>query len=180
MILGPFQHWIFPLPHPQLYRLWWIKVCSVGFSLNFANYDISGCIPWLFNNSFCHFAHYHICFNVGIGYNHGSLHKWVVHTTCPDRFLGPEGPVSSGCVSVTVTAHHNSTQIERHVIPAEYLTAAPPRGKDQKCLILKGKMAGQVHCVKLCKTRQQPPMVILYNGTSLPLSDTCLVIEACT
>ena len=80
MILGPFQHQIFPLPHPQLYRLQWIKVCSVSFGLNFANYDTSGCIPWLFDDSLCHFAHYHICFNVGIGYNSGSLHKRVVHT----------------------------------------------------------------------------------------------------
>ena len=131
-------------------------------------------------DAFCRFTDFHVCLNVGIGYNHGLLCKQVVYTTCPDRFLGPEGPIPPGCVSVTITAHHDSTRIEHHVIPAEHLTPAPPRAKNHKCLVLKGEMSGQIHHVKQCKTRQQPPMVILYNGTSLPLNDTFWIVDART
>ena len=101
----------------------------------------------------------------------------MVRTTCPDQFLGQNGPVPTGCVSVTVTGNRDSTRIEHHVVPAIYLTAAPPRAKGQKCLVLKGEMAGQVHYTKVCKTRQKPPVVVLSNGITLPLDDTCLVID---
>ena len=118
----------------------------------------------------------HVCFNVGLGYNCGCLDKHVVRLTCPDQFLSPNGKVPDGCVSVTVTAHCDSTKIEHHTIHAEHLTASPPRGKDQNCLILKGDRAGQVHKVKDCKSRQQK--VILYDRTLFTFDDICLVIDA--
>ena len=135
-----------------------------------------GNIPWLFDDAFCRFTDFHVCLNVGIGYNRGSLCKLVVSTTCPDRFLGKEGQVPPGCLSVTVTAHHDSTKIKHHMVPAVHLTAAPPRAKGQKCLILKGEIAGQIRGVKECKLRKQ--QVILSSGVMLPLDDVCLVIEA--
>ena len=100
----------------------------------------------------------------------------MVRTTCPDRFLGKEGQVPPGCLSVTVTAHRDSTKIEHHMVPAVHLTAAPPRAKGQKCLILKGKIVGQIWGIKECKLRKQ--QVILSSGVMLPLDDVCLVIEA--
>ncbi|KIM55528.1 hypothetical protein SCLCIDRAFT_30313 [Scleroderma citrinum Foug A] len=36
-----------------------------------------GDIPWLFDDAFCPFTDYHICFNVGLGYDRGSLNKHV-------------------------------------------------------------------------------------------------------
>ena len=78
-------------------------------------------------------------------------------------------------VSVTVTTHHDSTRIKHHTIGAVHLTLSPPRGKNQKCLILKGERAGQVHKVKDCKSRQQK--MVLYNGISFTFDDICLVID---
>ena len=117
-----------------------------------------------------------MCFNVGLGYDCGSLEKRVVRSTCPDRFLSPNGKVPDGCVSVTVTARRDSTRVDNHTIPAIHLTASPPRAKDQKCLILEGDRAGQVHMVKDCKSRQQK--VLLYDGTSFSFDEICLVIDA--
>ena len=117
-----------------------------------------------------------MCFNVGLGYNCGSLEKCVVRSTCPDRISSPNGKVPDGCVSVTVTAHRDSTRVDNHTIPAIHLTASPPRAKDQKCLILEGDRAGQVHMVKDCKSRQQK--VLLYDRTSFSFNEICLVIDA--
>ena len=100
----------------------------------------------------------------------------MVCTTCPDQFLSKEGEVSPGCLSVTVTAHRDSTKIEHHTIPAVHLTASPPRAKGQKCLILKGQIVGQIWGIKECKLRKQ--QVVLSNGVVLPLDNICLVIEA--
>ena len=111
---------------------------GMGFWINVysANQHFQGSIPWLFDDAFCHFTDFHVCLNVGIGYNHGSLCKRVVHTTCPDQFVSKEGEVPPGCLSVTVTAQRDSTKIKHHMIPAVHLTASPSRAKGQKCLIL--------------------------------------------
>ncbi|KAL4074011.1 hypothetical protein J3A83DRAFT_4187567 [Scleroderma citrinum] len=82
---------------------------------------------------------FHVCLNVGFGYNHGSLCKQVVYTTCPNQFLSEDGETLAGFLSVTVTAHHDSTKIEHHTNPAVHLTAAPPKAKSQTCMVLKSK-----------------------------------------
>ena len=58
----------------------------------------------LFNDTFCHWSDWHVCSNVGLCYNNATLLKWVVHTTCPDQFLGKEGPAPPGCVSTSLFA----------------------------------------------------------------------------
>ncbi|KIM65443.1 hypothetical protein SCLCIDRAFT_22646 [Scleroderma citrinum Foug A] len=68
-----------------------------------------GNIAWLFDDAFCRFTDFCVCLNVGIGYNRGSLCKRVVYTTCPDRFLGPEGPV--------LPSQLCSTRIQKHLEP---------------------------------------------------------------
>ena len=65
---------------------------------------LKGTIPWLFDDTFCHWSDWHVCFNVGLCYNNAALLKQVVRTPCPDQFLGKEGPAPPGCVSTTVTA----------------------------------------------------------------------------
>ncbi|KAL4062239.1 hypothetical protein V8B97DRAFT_2026896 [Scleroderma yunnanense] len=128
-----------------------------------------GNIPWLCDDAFCHFTDFHVCLNVGLGYD-------LVCTTCPNQFLGKDGEVLAGFLSVTVTAHCDSTKIEHHTIPAVHLTAAPPRAKGQTCMVLKGELAGQIWCVKECRLKKQ--QVVLSNGVVLSLNDVCLVIEA--
>ncbi|KAL4075154.1 hypothetical protein V8B97DRAFT_1859260, partial [Scleroderma yunnanense] len=116
----------------------------------------------LFDDSFSCFTEFHVCFNVGLHYNHSILVKQVVCTKCPDQFLGKDGPAPPGCVCTTVTALH-TTKIEHCTIPVEYLTPAAPKGKGEKCLILKAKKVGQIHIIKECTTKKW--QVVLNNGT---------------
>ncbi|KAL4065734.1 hypothetical protein V8B97DRAFT_2025636 [Scleroderma yunnanense] len=122
-----------------------------------------GTIPWLFDDSFSCFTDFHVCFNVGLCYNCGILVKQV------------DGPAPPGCVCTTVTALH-ATKIEHHMIPVECLTPAAPKGKGEKCLILKGKKVGQIHVIKECRTKKW--QVVLNNGTTLPFDNVCWVIGA--
>ncbi|KAI6032345.1 hypothetical protein BKA83DRAFT_4122682 [Pisolithus microcarpus] len=138
-----------------------------------------GCVPWLFDNNFCDYAKWHVCLRVSLSYNHGSLEKRVVRTTAPDRF----STVAQGCglappghVSVTVTSSTVSANVEHHFIPACDLTPANPTSAGQSCLILRGKLAGQIHRVKKCQSKKAPKGVELEDGTKLPFGDVCQVI----
>ncbi|KAI5980525.1 hypothetical protein EDD15DRAFT_2382444 [Pisolithus albus] len=138
-----------------------------------------GCVPWLFDDNFCDYPKWHVCLRVGLAYNRGSLEKRVVRTTAPDRF----STVTRGCglappghVSVTVTSSTVSANIEHHFIPARDLTPAKPTSAGQSCLILRGKLAGQIHLVKKCQSKKAPKGVELEDGTKLPFEDVCQVI----
>lgn len=138
-----------------------------------------GCVPWLFDNNFCDYAKWHVCLRVSLSYNRGSLEKRVVRTTAPDRF----STVAQGCglappghVSVTVTSSTVSANVEHHFIPARDLTPANPTSAGQSCLILRGKLAGQIHRVKKCQSKKAPKGVELEDGTKLPFGDVCQVI----
>ncbi|KAL4063582.1 hypothetical protein V8B97DRAFT_1876595, partial [Scleroderma yunnanense] len=119
-----------------------------------------GTILWLFDDSSSCFMDFHVCFNVRLHYNCGILVKW-------------DGPAPPGCVCTTVTALH-TTKIKHHTIPAKCLTSAAPKGKGDKCLILKGEKAGQIHVIKECRMKKQ--QVVLNNGTMLLFDDVCWVI----
>ncbi|KAI6028106.1 hypothetical protein EDC04DRAFT_2605843 [Pisolithus marmoratus] len=75
----------------------------------------------------------------------------VVHCSIPDCFSMVKhelGLAPPGHVSVTVTS---STY----------------------CLILHGKLTGQIHWVKKCQVKKDPKGVELEDGTKLPLGDVC-------
>ncbi|KAL4065005.1 hypothetical protein V8B97DRAFT_2025797 [Scleroderma yunnanense] len=120
-----------------------------------------GTIPWLFDDSFSCFTDFHVCFNVRLHYNHGILVKQV------------DGPAPPGCVCTTVTALC-TIKIEHYMIPVECLTPAAPKGKGEKCLMLKGEKAGQIHVIKECRMKKW--QVVLNNGTTLPFDNVCWVI----
>ena len=136
---------------------------------------LKGTIPWLFDDTFCRWSDWHVCFNVGLRYNNAALLKRVVRTTCPDRFLGKEGPAPPGCVSTTVTALRTGARIEHHMIPASCLTPAAPKGKGDTCLILKGNKKGLIYAIAQCRTRKWE--VVLGDGMTRPFDDVCLVIR---
>ncbi|KAI6106407.1 hypothetical protein EDD16DRAFT_1523966 [Pisolithus croceorrhizus] len=46
----------------------------------------------------------------------------------------------------------------------------------QFCVILKGKLAGQIHWVKKCQSKKAPKGVELEDGTKLPFGDVCQVM----
>ncbi|KAH7906087.1 hypothetical protein BJ138DRAFT_1105446 [Hygrophoropsis aurantiaca] len=85
-----------------------------------------GIVAWLFNANFCDFAKYHLCFNVGAGFDSGRLVPRVVRTVCPNRFCGNGGPAPDGCVSVFCTSHSGGS-INYYDIPARHLTPTDPQ-----------------------------------------------------
>ncbi|KAI6011344.1 hypothetical protein EDC04DRAFT_2609931 [Pisolithus marmoratus] len=147
-----------------------------------ANVDYR-CVPWLFNNNFCDYANWHVCLRVGMSYNCGSLLKRVVRTMVPDRFstvVHGHGLAPPGHVSVTVTSSTVSANIEHHFIPVRDLTPANPRSAGQYCLILHGKLVGQIHWVKKCQVKKHPKGVELEDGTKLQASvGGCLPGDLC-
>ncbi|KAI6164768.1 hypothetical protein EDD17DRAFT_1754624 [Pisolithus thermaeus] len=136
-----------------------------------------GCVPWLFDNNFCDYTRWHVCLRVSLSYNHGTLHKRVVCTTAPDRFSTIEdGPAPPGHIAVMVTSSTVSTNIERHFVPAHYLTPANPTSTGQYCLVLRGTLAGQIFRVKKCQSKKEPKGVELNGGAKLPFGDVCQVV----
>ncbi|KAI6015761.1 hypothetical protein BKA83DRAFT_4129218 [Pisolithus microcarpus] len=69
-----------------------------------------------------------------------------------------------------------STNIKHHFIPACDLTPAKPMSAGQSCLILQGKLTGQIHLVKKCQSKKAPKGVELEDGTKLLFRDICQVI----
>ena len=123
-----------------------------------------GTIPWLFNDTFCHWSDWHVCFNVGLHYNNGALLKqapWVRKVPAPP-----------GHVSTTVTTLCMGAQIKYHMIPASCLTPAVPKGKSDMCLILKGDRKVLNFAIAHCRLRKQE--VVLGNGTTLPFDDVSM------
>ncbi|KAI6043660.1 hypothetical protein EDC04DRAFT_2599941 [Pisolithus marmoratus] len=120
-----------------------------------ANVDYR-CVPWLFNNNFCDYANWHVCLRVGMSYNCGSLlnRTWAWLST------------SWSCVS------HCDLQYMCDLTPANLRSAG------QYCLVLHGKLVGQIHQVKKCQVKKDPKGVELEDGTKLPLGDVCQVISA--
>ncbi|KAI6014643.1 hypothetical protein EDC04DRAFT_2608992 [Pisolithus marmoratus] len=117
----------------------------------------------------------------GMSYNCGLLLKQVVHTMVPDHFstvVHGHGLAPPGHVSVTVTSSTVSANIEHHFIPAHDLTPTNPRSAGQYCLVLHGKLMGQIHQAKKCQVKKDLKGVELEDGTKLPLGDVCQVISA--
>ncbi|KAI6115078.1 hypothetical protein EDD16DRAFT_1520800 [Pisolithus croceorrhizus] len=69
-----------------------------------------------------------------------------------------------------------STNVEHHFIPACDLTPTNLMSAGQFCVILKGKLASQIHWVKKCQSKKAPKGVELEDGTKLPFGDVCQVM----
>ncbi|KAI6017298.1 hypothetical protein BKA83DRAFT_4128437 [Pisolithus microcarpus] len=109
-----------------------------------------------------------------MSYNRGSLHKRIVRTTVPDRFLTvaqERGRAPPGHLSVTVTSSTVSANIEHHFIPVRDLTPANPMSSGQYCLVLRGELTGQIFWVKKCQSKKEPRGVELEDGTKLRFGD---------
>ncbi|KIK18716.1 hypothetical protein PISMIDRAFT_108911, partial [Pisolithus microcarpus 441] len=141
--------------------------------------SLDRCIPWLFDDGFCNYPRWHVCLRVAMSYNHGSLHKQIVHTTVPDCFLTvaqEHGHAPPSHLSVTMASSTVSTNIEHHFIPMNDLTPANPMSSGQYCLVLWGELTGQIFWVKKCQSKKEPRGVELEDGTKLQFSDVCQVI----
>ncbi|KAI6026946.1 hypothetical protein EDC04DRAFT_2606100 [Pisolithus marmoratus] len=114
-----------------------------------------GCVPWLFDNNFCDYANWHVCLRVAASYNCGLL------LNCTWAWLS----TSWSCVS------HCDLKYTHDLTPANLRSAG------QYCLILHGKLTGQIHQVKKCQVKKDLKGVELEDGTKLPLGDVCQGVE---
>ncbi|KAI6133604.1 hypothetical protein EV401DRAFT_1883474, partial [Pisolithus croceorrhizus] len=102
--------------------------------------------------------------------------KWSC-TTAPDHFSTIEdGPAPPSHIAVTVTSSTVSANIERHFIPARYLTPANLTSAGQYCLVLRGTLTSQIFRVKKCQSKKEPKGVELNGGAKLPFGDVCQVV----
>jgi hypothetical protein len=118
---------------------------SVSFKghITTSTYVIIGPLPWLMTKEFSsELSAYHALFKVSVWFMNGKLQKWFVSTACPDPFCGENGPTPEGCVAVFCTSNSAGATLEHYHIPASDLSPAPPRKKNQECLILDGVHRG--------------------------------------
>ncbi|KAG1844870.1 hypothetical protein C8R48DRAFT_780091 [Suillus tomentosus] len=100
-------------------------------------------LSWLMNKEFAlKLTEYHVVFKVSPSFMGGRLHNHFVSTACPDPFCGNNGPAPDGYVAVFCTSNSAGAALQHYHIPAGDLSPAPPRKKNQQCLILDGNSRG--------------------------------------
>ncbi|KAG1721948.1 uncharacterized protein EDB91DRAFT_1256292 [Suillus paluster] len=122
---------------------------------------------------------YHALFKVSISFQGGKLNKRLVYTQCPDPFCDPNGPAPENCIAAWCTAKTAGGAVQHYHIPAVDLTPAPPRKKNQECLVLEGEYRGGIHTVVKCNTKLHTVELSLMTGSHLTftmsLDQVCLV-----
>ncbi|KAG2129391.1 hypothetical protein BD769DRAFT_1387344 [Suillus cothurnatus] len=139
----------------------------------------TGPLPWLMSKEFSsNLLGYHILFKVSAGFMHGKLQKRFVSTACPDPFCGENGPAPEGCVAVFCTSNSAGAALQHYHIPASDLSLAPPRKKNQECLILDGIHRGLIRIVSKCEITKKNTVDIQVTPTvtaTLRSDQICLV-----
>ncbi|KAG2151803.1 hypothetical protein BD769DRAFT_1380674 [Suillus cothurnatus] len=141
-----------------------------------------GPLPWLMTKEFSsELSAYHVLFKVSVGFMNGKLQKRFVSTACPDPFCGENGPAPEGCVAVFCTSNSAGATLEHYHIPASDLSPAPPRKKNQECLILDGVHRGLIRTVTKCEITKKNTVDIKITPTvtvTLHSDQICLVERA--
>ncbi|KAG1837945.1 hypothetical protein C8R48DRAFT_782522 [Suillus tomentosus] len=139
----------------------------------------TGPLPWLMSKEFSsELLGYHVLFKVSVGFMNGRLQRRFVSTACPDLFCGENGPAPEGCVAVFCTSNSAGAAIEHYHIPASDLSPAPPRKKNQECLILDGVHHGLIQTIAKCEIAKKNTVDIKITPTvtvTLCSDQICLV-----
>lgn len=104
----------------------------------------------------------------------GKLHNRFVYAACPDPFLGENGPAPEGCVAVSCTSSRAGAERQHYHIPAKDLSPAPPRKKNQACLVLDGDHRGEILTVGKCNVKKNTVDMVT-TGVTLRFDQICLV-----
>ncbi|KAG1846039.1 hypothetical protein F4604DRAFT_1688533 [Suillus subluteus] len=126
----------------------------------------TGPLPWLMSKEFSSkLLGYHILFKVSLRFMN-------------DPFCGENGPAPEGCVAVFCTSNSAGAALEHYHIPASDLSPAPPRKKNQECLILDGIHRGLIRVVTKCEITKKNTVDIKITPTvtaTLRSDQICLV-----
>ncbi|KAG1896425.1 uncharacterized protein F5891DRAFT_983434 [Suillus fuscotomentosus] len=137
----------------------------------------SGPLPWLMSREFSStFLKHHAVLKVSPSFMGGRLHKRFVFTAVPDPFCSTNGPAPTGCISAFCTSNSAGAALQHYHIPAKDLHLAPPRKKNQRCLVLDGDSRGQIVTVAKCNAKKNTIDVI--TGTTfftLRFDQICMV-----
>ncbi|KAG1717580.1 hypothetical protein EDD22DRAFT_964626 [Suillus occidentalis] len=141
----------------------------------------NGPLPWLMSKEFSSLLlTHHAVFRVSPRFMGGRLHKRFVTTACPDPFCGANGHAPEDCVAVFCTSSNSGAAVQHYHIPAKDLSPAPPRKKNQQCLILDGKSRGQILTISRCNVKQTTAEFVIEGNTGITLrfDQICLVEHA--
>ncbi|KAG1895080.1 uncharacterized protein F5891DRAFT_984535 [Suillus fuscotomentosus] len=125
----------------------------------------NGPLPWLMSKEFSSLLlTYHAVFRVSPSFMGGRLHK----------------PAPEDSVAVFCTSNNVGAAVQQYHIPAKYLSPAPPRKKNQWCLILDGKSHGQILTISKCNVKQNTAEFVIEGDTGITLhfDQICLVKQA--
>ncbi|KAG1889783.1 uncharacterized protein F5891DRAFT_1198371 [Suillus fuscotomentosus] len=142
----------------------------------------NGPLPWLMSREFAlQFLTYHALLKVSLKFNGGGgkLHRRFVSTACPDPFCGANGPAPEGFVAVFCASSNKGAMLQHYHIPTSDLCPAPPRRKNQLCLILDGDFRGQIRTVSKCNVKLSTAELVIEGSDapsiSLRFDQICLV-----
>lgn len=139
---------------------------------------ITGPLHWFMNKDFStQFLTHHAVFKVSASFMGGRLDRRFVSTTTPDPFCGVNGPAPEGCVAAFCTSNSAGAALQHYHIPAKDLSPAPPRKKNQQCLILDGDSRGQILTISKCNVKKNTVEIAVTANTTLTLrfNQICLV-----
>jgi hypothetical protein len=110
----------------------------------------------------------------------GRLHNRFVSTACPDPFFGPNGPAPEGCVAVFCSSNGAGAAIQHYHIPATDLSPAPPRKKNQQCIVLDGSHRGSVYNVAKCHLKKNTVDIAISPSTvvNMRFDQICLLEQS--
>ena len=117
---------------------------------------------------------YHVVLKVSPSFLGGKLHNRCVYAACPDPFLGENGPAPEGCVAASCTSSSAGARLEHYHIPAKDLRPAPPRKKNQACLVLDGDYRGHILTIWKCNVKKNTVDIVNPEMT-LRFDQICLV-----
>ncbi|KAG2739762.1 hypothetical protein P692DRAFT_20754688 [Suillus brevipes Sb2] len=127
-------------------------------------------LPWLMNKEFAlKLTRHHVVLKVSPSFMGGRLHNRFVSTACPDPFCGENGPTPDGCVAVFCTSNGAGAVLQHYHIPISDLSPAPPRKKNQKCLILDGDTHGEIMTVAKCNMKKNTVEIAITARISFTL-----------
>ncbi|KAG2740041.1 hypothetical protein P692DRAFT_20754092 [Suillus brevipes Sb2] len=155
-----------------------------GSSMKASKYIVNltiGPLPWLMSKEFAsQLLTYHALLKVSLKFNGGGgkLHRRFVSTACPDPFCGVNGPAPEGSIAVFCASGNKGATLQHYHIPVSDLCPAPPRRKNQMCLILDGECRGQIRIVSKCNVKLGTAELVVEEGgpgITLHFDQICLV-----
>jgi hypothetical protein len=140
-------------------------------------YFISGPLHWLMSREFSsQLSTYHVVLKVSPSFMGGRLHNRCVYTACPDPFLGENGLAPEGYIAASCTSNSAGAMLQHYHIPAKDLSPAPPRKKNQECLVLDGDYRGRILTIEKCNVKKNTVDTVTTGVTlTLRFDQICLV-----